>query len=313
MDQEKYEVEAILDEKGRGSNKQFLVKWKNYPEEDNSWETEKNLQGCKKLLSAFKKNRDTANARAARERPRVSEARLQHRAGRADARRAEARVQEQARQADALVQERAHQAGGQVQEEGARAEGQGQEGAHQSEAEAQELVRRNARIQEGQRQWDDAHRAINLRQAVAAAQEEAHQAVGQEQEATRNLLARFVTYYRDAAAADAVRRDEAEASRLQNETDARLIENLMINRGMQAPRAEDEAAHPIEVQLLLNGEVHSPVRRVIGHEKKADGTLAFAVKLENGDEVGILQEHIFQLCGQMAINYLASEVVTGML
>ncbi|EGT40331.1 hypothetical protein CAEBREN_09218 [Caenorhabditis brenneri] len=240
MDQEKYEVEAILDEKGRGSNKQFLVKWK-------------------------------------------------HRAGRADARRAEARVQEQARQADALVQERAHQAGGQVQEEGARAEGQGQEGAYRDEDHVQEEDPRD----EGQ------------------AQEEAHQAVGQEQEETRRLFASHAAAYRKAAAADAVRRDEAEASRRQHEIDACRFENAMIKLGMPAPRAEDEAAHSIGV--LLNGEVHSPVRRVIGHEKKADGTLAFAVELENGDEVGILQEHIFQLCGQMAINYLASKVVTGML
>lgn len=36
--QEEYEVEAIVDEKGRGRTKRFMVKWKGYPDTENSWE-----------------------------------------------------------------------------------------------------------------------------------------------------------------------------------------------------------------------------------------------------------------------------------
>jgi len=48
-----YEVEAILDHKGTKS-KHFLVKWKGYPSEDNTWEPEVNLQNCHELLMQYK-------------------------------------------------------------------------------------------------------------------------------------------------------------------------------------------------------------------------------------------------------------------
>jgi len=55
-DKEEYEVEQILDvkiakEKGK-LVKRYLVKWKGYPESDNSWEKESNMN-CPDLLKEF--------------------------------------------------------------------------------------------------------------------------------------------------------------------------------------------------------------------------------------------------------------------
>ena len=49
---EEYVVEIILDCRKRQGQNQFLVKWKGYGPEDNSWEPEGNLH-AKKLLRAF--------------------------------------------------------------------------------------------------------------------------------------------------------------------------------------------------------------------------------------------------------------------
>ena len=38
-----YEVEAILDHKGKGRSRQYLIKWKNYDVSENSWEPRRNL------------------------------------------------------------------------------------------------------------------------------------------------------------------------------------------------------------------------------------------------------------------------------
>ena len=44
-----YEVEKILKQKGQ----KYLVKWKSYSEEENTWESAKNLKNCQKALQAF--------------------------------------------------------------------------------------------------------------------------------------------------------------------------------------------------------------------------------------------------------------------
>jgi hypothetical protein len=39
-----YEVEAIISHRNRGRGRQFLVKWKSYPHEENSWQSERILE-----------------------------------------------------------------------------------------------------------------------------------------------------------------------------------------------------------------------------------------------------------------------------
>jgi hypothetical protein len=49
-----YEVEDILDSKFFGKTLKYLVKWKGYPDHDNSWEPESSLEHCPEILSDFK-------------------------------------------------------------------------------------------------------------------------------------------------------------------------------------------------------------------------------------------------------------------
>ena len=39
-----YKIEKILEEKGRGKNKQYLVKWLNFDTKHNSWIPAKNIE-----------------------------------------------------------------------------------------------------------------------------------------------------------------------------------------------------------------------------------------------------------------------------
>ena len=50
---EYYEVEKILDYQ----DSRYLIKWKDYPDSDNSWEPEQNLEGCKDLVAQFHEER----------------------------------------------------------------------------------------------------------------------------------------------------------------------------------------------------------------------------------------------------------------
>ena len=52
-DQTDYEVEQILDVRKFGNQWRYLVKWKNYPSEENSWEPIKCLKDCPKRLEQF--------------------------------------------------------------------------------------------------------------------------------------------------------------------------------------------------------------------------------------------------------------------
>jgi Chromo (CHRromatin Organisation MOdifier) domain len=40
---EEYEVEAILNKRKRGQKIEYLVKWKDYPDDESSWEPKKHL------------------------------------------------------------------------------------------------------------------------------------------------------------------------------------------------------------------------------------------------------------------------------
>ena len=52
-----YEVEFILDERGSQENKEYLVKWKGFPEAAATWEPEANLDNCAAMLRAFRAGR----------------------------------------------------------------------------------------------------------------------------------------------------------------------------------------------------------------------------------------------------------------
>ena len=55
VEEETYEVESIVDHKREKGKLQFFVKWKGYESSENTWELEKNLQGCSEILSEYKK------------------------------------------------------------------------------------------------------------------------------------------------------------------------------------------------------------------------------------------------------------------
>src|SRR5271170_2332235 len=54
-DQEEYDVEEILDTRRRWNRREYLVKWKGYPSEDNTWEPEKNLTNTQQVITDFQK------------------------------------------------------------------------------------------------------------------------------------------------------------------------------------------------------------------------------------------------------------------
>src|SRR3954465_4667867 len=53
-DGEEYEVERIIAERKRYNRSEFLVKWKGYPDSDNTWEPRHNLDNAKRTLEEFR-------------------------------------------------------------------------------------------------------------------------------------------------------------------------------------------------------------------------------------------------------------------
>jgi Chromo (CHRromatin Organisation MOdifier) domain len=57
-EEEEYEVDQILDtrvrKRGRYTIRQYLVSWKGYPQEENTWQTEESLHKCAELLANFR-------------------------------------------------------------------------------------------------------------------------------------------------------------------------------------------------------------------------------------------------------------------
>ena len=51
--QERYEVEAILDSRLRRQKLEYLVKWKNFPRSENTWEPEENVDGADASIAEF--------------------------------------------------------------------------------------------------------------------------------------------------------------------------------------------------------------------------------------------------------------------
>lgn len=58
--QEQYEVEKILQHRVRGKKNQYLVRWKGYGREDDTWEPEQNLANAKDILLEYKKKNSLA-------------------------------------------------------------------------------------------------------------------------------------------------------------------------------------------------------------------------------------------------------------
>lgn len=52
-DEIEYVVEQILDRKMKKGKYMYLVKWEGYNNDHNTWEPEKNLTNCKKILKQF--------------------------------------------------------------------------------------------------------------------------------------------------------------------------------------------------------------------------------------------------------------------
>jgi Chromo (CHRromatin Organisation MOdifier) domain len=65
--EEVYEIQEILDtqvrKRGRYEYQQFLVSWKGYPSEDNTWEDEGNLEDAADAVADFKKRHPTWSRR----------------------------------------------------------------------------------------------------------------------------------------------------------------------------------------------------------------------------------------------------------
>ncbi|KAL8588704.1 hypothetical protein ACOMHN_046476 [Nucella lapillus] len=64
-EEEEYTVEKVVDSRMRGGKKEYLLKWKGYPDSENTWEPSENLD-CPDLISGFeekKKKRDAEKKR----------------------------------------------------------------------------------------------------------------------------------------------------------------------------------------------------------------------------------------------------------
>ena len=54
-----YEIERILHHQGNPSNRSFLIRWKGFSTEEDSWEPERNLKHAKSTLEEYKRQHPT--------------------------------------------------------------------------------------------------------------------------------------------------------------------------------------------------------------------------------------------------------------
>ena len=59
--EEEYEVERILKHRGRPTSLKFLIRWKGYTAEEDSWEPEANLGNASELLKDYKRRNKLKN------------------------------------------------------------------------------------------------------------------------------------------------------------------------------------------------------------------------------------------------------------
>jgi len=53
--EKEFEVEKILNKRTIRGKKKFLVRWKDYTVEEDTWESRKNLENAKELVEEFKR------------------------------------------------------------------------------------------------------------------------------------------------------------------------------------------------------------------------------------------------------------------
>ena len=73
-EEEQYEVEQVLDERNYGhwKKKQYLVKWKGYPDLDNQWLDAKDMENAQELIAEFNNSHSDLNSHIKRTLERVS-------------------------------------------------------------------------------------------------------------------------------------------------------------------------------------------------------------------------------------------------
>ena len=73
-EEEQYEVEQVLDERnhGRWKKKQYLVKWKGYPDLDNQWLDAKDMDNAQELIAEFHNSHPNLNSHIKKALGRVS-------------------------------------------------------------------------------------------------------------------------------------------------------------------------------------------------------------------------------------------------
>ena len=52
-EEQEFEVEKVLNHRGNQHSREYLIKWKGYPDAENTWELETNLQNCKQILQKY--------------------------------------------------------------------------------------------------------------------------------------------------------------------------------------------------------------------------------------------------------------------